>query len=156
MTFIGMSANQKDFEILKSKFDGLNIIRIDDDNIQNLQNIKFDSIIIHEKMSIKKHVKAFEKICKNLRYFLVNFDKNVNVDILKNNRMTVITYGLNHKSTITASSIQEDYIMVALQRDIFDREGKLQEIREQPIKTVQHLDIYGHMLMFVLSLLYNS
>ena len=63
MTFIGMSANQKDFEILKSKFDGLNIIRIDDDNIQNLQNIKFDSIIIHEKMSIKKHVKAFEKIC---------------------------------------------------------------------------------------------
>ncbi len=159
MTFIGIIANQKEFEIIKSQIEWknkFNIILINDNNIENLQNIKFEILIIHEKMIIKKHMKEFEKICRNLQYLLVNFDKNMNLEILNGSKIKIITYGLNHKCTVTASSIKEDSIMVALQREILDKNGNLQVIEEQRLKTIENLDVYGHMLLFILNIIYGK
>lgn len=162
MTFIGIIANQKEYEMIKKKLekqsrqDTLNIILIHEANIQNLQNIRFDILIIHEKMSIRKHIKAFEKICQNLYGLLINFDKNKNLEIFNGHPMTVITYGLNHKCTVTASSIQEDSIMVALQREILTRRGTLQEMEEKRIERIEDLDVYGHMLLYILDVLYGK
>ncbi len=162
MIFIGMMANQKEYEMIKNEIEKqmgkekVSMVFIHEENIQNLQNIKFDVLIIHEKMPIQKHMKAFEKICQNLRNLLINFDKNNNLEVLNGNRMTVITYGLNHKCTVTVSSIQEDSIMVALQREILNKQGNLQEIEEKRIHTIENLDVYGHMLLYILSILYGK
>lgn len=161
MTFIGICSNEKDFKIIKSQFtkqnksQDINFIYIKDSNIKNLQNIKFDALVIHEKIPIIENLEALEKICKNIRYLLINFDKNVNLNILNGNRLTVLTYGHNHKCTVTASSIKEEVIMIALQREVLDRKGILHGIEEEKMDIIQNLDVYGHMLLFVLGLIYD-
>lgn len=160
MTFVGVCSNERELEIIKSQFNkqkntDFNFISINDRNVENLQNIKFDCLIINEKMPIVKNMKAFEKVCKNIKYLLINFDKNVNLNVFNENKLTVITYGLNHKCTVTASSIKEEAIMVALQREVLNRKGNVQGIEEQRMEIISNLDVYGHMVLFILNLLYS-
>ena len=75
---------------------------------------------------------------------------------MNNSKLHVVTYGLNHKCTITASSIKEDNLMIALQREISDRFGNIMDIGEKSIYPVENLDIYGNMVIFILELLYNK
>ena len=159
MTFIGIVAKQKEFEILQSRIEKqkeINIILITVDNIENLQNIKFNTIIINIEMPNWHDKKIFENICKNAKYIVVNTDKNKNIDILEGKQKTIITYGLNHKSTITVSSIKEDCIMVAIQREFINIQGKLQEIEEERVKRIRNLDIYGHIVLVICNILYGK
>ena len=161
MTFLGIISNEKDFEIIKSEIlkqvKNLEIICINKKNIKNLQNVRFETLIIDEELSIKpEDVHLLEKICKNLKYLIINTDKNKNLDIFSGNRLHVITYGLNHKCTVTVSSIGEESIMVALQREILDKYGNLMEIGEKRVNKMQHLDIYGNMAIFITELIYNK
>ena len=89
-----------------------------------------------------------------LKYLIVNTDKNTYVNILNNDRICIITYGLNHKCTVTASSIKEENIMIALQREIIDRYGHLMIIGEKRVKPIENLDVYGTMTIFIIKLLY--
>ena len=152
MIFVAMLANRKEYEILKEQMSNkISMIFIDDTHIENLQNIKFDTLIINKP--IKTHQKEFEKICKNARYLLVNSDQNKSIENVKG---TIITYGLNHKCTVTASSIKEDSIMVALQREFINKQGKLEEIEEERVETIDNLDVYGHIIWFILNKIYGK
>ena len=161
MTFLGIIDNEKDFEIIKSeilkKVENIEIICINKKNIKNLQNVRFETLIIDKELSIKpEEVQLLEKICKNLKYLIINTDKNKQLDIFSGNRLHAITYGLNHKCTVTVSSIREESIMVALQREILDKYGNLMEIGENRINKIQQLDTYGNMAIFVTELIYNK
>lgn len=158
MVFVGVICYEKDFKNIKShlysKCNDIECIFVQDSNIVNLQNIKFDCFIIHEQMPILKNIGALEKIFKGLKYLVVNSDKNTKLNILNGNRVNVITYGLNHKCTVTASSIQEDTVMIALQREILNKYGKVYEISEKKIEVEKDLDIYSYMLIFIIEVLY--
>ena len=149
----------KDFNIIKLEIEksikDASIILIDKENIENLQNIKFEALIINSEINLdNKSIVFLQKICKNLKYLIVNTDKNTYVNILNNDRICIITYGLNHKCTVTASSIKEENIMIALQREIIDRYGHLMIIGEKRVKPIENLDIYGTMTIFIIKLLY--
>ena len=159
MIFIGIIANQKEFEALNERLDGLkdiDMVLIDKNNLENLQNVKFDSLIIHQAMPAGCNLQAFERICQNVQYLIVNVDKNRDIKILKNNQRTVINYGLNHKCTVTLSSIRDDYIMVALQREIINKNGNIEEIGEQKVQKTRKLDIYGHLLLAIIDKIYGK
>ena len=54
--------------------------------------------------------------------------------------MTVITYGFNSKATITASSVEEDQVMVCLQRTMKTREGKQMEPQEIEMPKLENVN----------------
>ncbi len=159
MIFFGIISSKKDFDIMKKELEkslkNVNLILISEDNIENLQNIKFEALIINDELHIKEsNIMFFQKICENLKYLIINSDRNNFFDILNNNRLCVITYGLNHKCTVTASSITEEYVLVALQREIIDKYGNLMVIGEKRVNTVKEMDVYGVMAIFILKLIY--
>jgi len=159
MIFFGIISSKKDFDIMKKEIEkslkNVNLILISEDNIENLQNIKFEALIINDELHIKEsNIMFFQKICENLKYLIINSDRNNFLDILNNNRLCVITYGLNHKCTVTASSITEEYVLVALQREIIDKYGNLMVIGEKRVNTVKEMDVYGVMAIFILKLIY--
>lgn len=161
MSFLGIISNKKDFDIIRKKLENAlpdeDIILINEKSLKNLQNIKFNALIINDELKLdKNNITILEKICKDIKYLIINYDRNNYLSILNNSKLHVVTYGLNHKCTITASSIKEDNLMIALQREISDRFGNIMDIGEKSIYPVKNLDIYGNMVIFILELLYNK
>ncbi len=161
MIFVGVICKEKDFELIEdvllNTVKDVKLIYLNEENIKNFQNVKFDSIILNEELNIKKcNEKIIQKICNNLKYLLINTDKNINLNIFNGNMLNIITYGLNHKCTITPSSIKEEYIMLAIQREILDKYGRLIEIGEKKIINNKDLDIYGNALICIIEILYKK
>ena len=76
MIFFGIISNKKDFNIIKLEIEksikDASIILIDKENIENLQNIKFEALIINSEINLdNKSIVFLQKICKNLKYLIV-------------------------------------------------------------------------------------
>ena len=110
-----------------------NVLFIKEKSVENIKNIKFETIIIARKFN---KIECLKKILENATYLIVNSDIENNLNLLANIKATVITYGFNSKATITASSVEEDEILLCIQRAFQDKNHKdieLQEIK-MPIK----------------------
>ena len=106
-----------------------NVLFIKEKSIENIKNIKFETIIIARKFNKIEHLK---KLLENTDYLIVNSDIENNFKLLQNMKTIVITYGFNSKSTITASSVGEEEILLCIQRMLKDKNGKeidLQEVK---------------------------
>lgn len=104
-----------------------NVLFIKEKSIENIKNIKFETIIIARKFNKIEHLK---KLLENTNYLIVNSDIENNFKILENMKTTVITYGFNSKSTITASSVGEEEILLCIQRMLKDKNGKEIDLQE--------------------------
>lgn len=140
MSLIGIISNSKTYENLKhelcknEKNNTYQFIHIRKQSLENIRNIKFDVIIITTNINnLLEKKEVIEKICVNSKYLLLNADVGINLKILQNKKITVITYGLNQKSTVTISSIKEDEILIALQRTIKNLKEKNIEIGEKRV-----------------------
>ncbi len=118
MSFIGVIASKKCFENIKKKVtekikdENINFIQINLRSIENVKNIKFETIIIEDNLEkFKNHQEILKKILENTQYMMINTDKNPEQENIKKlpNR---ITYGLNQKAMVTVSSISETDILV--------------------------------------------
>lgn len=105
------------------------VLFIKEKSIENIKNIKFETIIIARKFKNKEMLK---KILENASYVVINSDIENNLSLLEDINATVITYGFNSKATITASSVGEEEIMLCLQRTLRTKSKK--EIEPQEIK----------------------
>lgn len=140
MSFIGVVASRKCFENIKKKIteqikdETINFIQINLRSIENIKNIKFETIIVEDNLEkFKNNKEIIEKICKNVQYLMINTDKNLEqkgTEKVQNK----ITYGLNQKADVTVSSISDTDILVYWQKDISDKEGNKIEIEERRIK----------------------
>lgn len=83
-------------------------------NIDNIKNVKFKIIVLNKEL-INKNL---ESILLNAEYLIFNSD--INVKLVENLNLKVITYGFNSKATVTASSITEEEMLVCIQRNIVD------------------------------------
>lgn len=141
MFFIGIITNQKNeiyFKKEVSKYVPVeNIIFITAKNIYNVKNVKFETIIMDEKINNKIEIR---KIISNSKYLLLNTDIEIDIEILDNLNLTVISYGFNNKSTFTVSSIEENNMIICLQRVIFNKNGYKIEPQEYQIKNQQNVD----------------
>ena len=140
MVFIGIICDNKDEKYLKKTLESNfksnkkqnSVIIINEKSIENIQNVQFETVLIssnNEKVLSQKE--AIKKILNNVKYLIINADIKTNFEILNNMNLNVITYGFNSKSTVTASSVEED-ILVCIQRKISNINNNV--VDEQEVK----------------------
>lgn len=108
------------------------VIVINEKSINNIQNVQFETILIcdnNEEVISKKEI--IKKLLINVKYLIINADIKINLELLNNMNLNVITYGFNSKSTVTASSVEED-VLICIQRKILNINNNM--VDEQEIK----------------------
>ena len=164
MDFIGVITSKKNEELLKKTIIqnlkeynlNINIIVINEVNIENIKNVKFDSIIINEdNILISDKNKILKKILSQVNFLILNSDIYSNIEIIDNLKLNIITFGLNSKATLTASSIEKDNICISLQRSIKTKKGNIIEPKEISKKTNKE-DVYRAIIGYILFLIYSD
>lgn len=164
MAFIGVIAESKnEMQIkrildnsLNSKHKEHTIIVINDKNIENIKNIRFETLLIASLDGITNK-NTINEFLKNCKYLVISADiDNSAIELNNNIKLNVITFGFNQKSTITASSV-EDELMICIQRKIYNINGKViepQELKEKniiynmPQNAHNSMGIVGIMLIY--------
>lgn len=142
MSFIGVICKAKNEsyieQILTKSLKENTIIVFTKENIENLKNVKFETILIlsnNEQILCKKEIA--KNIIKKAKYLVINFDEEINLDLLENMDLNVITFGFNSKSTITASSVRDEGILLCVQRNMLLTNGNKVEPQEISIRKVE-------------------
>lgn len=157
MSFIGIIAENKNEayinKVLTQKLNNYNIININERNIENIKNVRFETILISgNNKKILTKLDILKNIISNVKYLIINADIETNMLVLDNVDINVVTFGFNSKSTITTSSVKEENILICIQRTI--QNVKNEEIEPQEIlvsKSTLNDDMYA--IMGVISLL---
>lgn len=163
MAFIGIITSNKNEETLKKTLVKTlknckvkhNLIVINEENIDNMKNIKFNSIIMNKENNIEEDKKdILNHLINNAKYLIINSDIYKNKDRKYNSEATIITYGYNLDATLTTSSVSEKDVLLCIQRDIkVDDRNKI-----EPKEVYSHIlgnDIYNTMANNAVKLLYR-
>lgn len=155
MFFIGFITNQKNEIFIKKRLSQFmntnNIIFINDKNITNIKNIKFELIVIDTKIN---NFVELRKILSETKYILLNADININDEAIKNLNLMIITYGFNSKSTFTVSSVTENEVIICLQRIIFGKNSNKIEPQEYQLKIEKNTEKYAIIATEIIKILY--
>ena len=154
MFFNGIIREEKNEKYIKGmrrqNINNSNVIVINEKNIDNSKNVKFKIIVLNKEL-INKNL---ESILLNAEYLILNSD--INVKLVENLNLKVITYGFNSKATVTASSITEEEMIVCMQRHIVDMYNNKFEPQEIHIQKNELLDIYDNMYIMCIKILYGK
>ena len=137
MVLIGIVANKKCFEIIKTEImkreKQINIIHITPLSLENMKNIKFDTVIIEEDLKKYQNQKEqLKKICKEASYVIINTD--INQEYKEIESKNLISCGINQNAIVTISSNSEEDILIFWQKSIENKIGNRIEIEERRIK----------------------
>ncbi len=152
MFFIGIITNQKNERYVKNELSQENILFINDKTIANMKNIKFDAIVIDNKINNRNNLR---KILSNTKYVILNSDIEIDLEVIKGLDTTIITYGFNSKSTFTVSSLTENNIIICLQRIIFKPNGEKVEPGEYQLNLDENTEKYAIIFTRILEELYR-
>lgn len=134
MSFVGIiteNRNEISVKNIISKNIKADVISINEKNIENIKNVKFETILvcgINEKVFKKDEI--LKKIISNVKFLIINSDIDKYLDMLTNLNVVVISFGFNQKSSVTASSVNDDSILVCIQRNIKNIDDKTIEPQE--------------------------
>ena len=165
MHFIGIFSNYSEYEMIKQNIikivnrKDLELIHISSKNIENLKNIVFETIVLcHQKNINDEQKNILNKFCSNSMFIVVNADVFCNTKMISNKKINCISYGLNQKSTITISSIQEEKAILSIQRNINNLEQKTIEMGEVEIDVGQYKpnQIENILAIFGIYLIYST
>lgn len=139
MFFIGIISDKDYYKIENELYEVLNekeysIINITNYTINDIRNIRFDVIlIINVDNLLLESYEILKKIIDNSKYLVINTDIDNNLRFLEDLKINVITYGFNSKTTITTSSIKQEEILVCIQRNIKNINGKVIEQQDKKV-----------------------
>lgn len=125
-----------------------------ENTILNMHNVRFDIFILGKKIS--KSQELVRTLAKGADYFIFNSDIKENLPLLEDLDLKIITYGYNQKATITASSVDENKMMICLQRSIENIKQKKIEPQEIEIEVTDKMQGVAGMELVGLQLLYSS
>lgn len=157
MSFIGILTEHKNETYLKKQLESKQwgeVFFLDENTLKNMHNIKFETFLFGKK--IKQNQDIIRSMAQKVNYFIVNSDIKENVSTLNNLDLRLITYGYNQKATITTSSVEENKIMICLQRsikNIYQEEIEPQEIEMEVLEKINDEAI---MEFASLSLIYSQ
>ena len=161
MAFIGIIADNKYESGLKRILEGRintpnkehTIVVINDRSIENVKNIRFETILIMNLNKVEEKQELLKELFKNSKYLVINAYMESNLQFTEDMKLNVITFGFNSKSTITASSVEENFI-ICIQRNIIDINKKTLEPQEIEVKVIdKKLSNNSHNLMGIASIL---
>jgi len=102
---------------------------------------------------VKGYEQELNELFRNCKYLSLNADMNSSLEIVNNMKLNIITFGFNTKSTITASSVENNFL-ICLQRKIIDVNKKVIEPQEIEVKiSNKKLSNSSHNLMGIASIL---
>lgn len=157
MSFIGIITNAKNetnmTNILLKNFQKEQIIFITDKNIENMKNIRFETVVIDMEL---KHIEKLKNILLNSKYLILNADILINLKLLENLNLAVISYGFQSKATFTVSSVSENNIIICLQRIMKTIKGRKYEPQEFEVINNQNLDIHEIICLQIILLFYEK
>ena len=133
--------------IKKEQVNNCEILYIKKKNIDNIKNIKLETLVINKKI---EDMEKISKIIENTKNVIINLDFN---KIEKQNKF--ISYGYNSKSDITISSIDEDEALIYIQKEITSIFGRKIEPQEVKVKLKSDINIYNIMIIIALNVLYT-
>lgn len=123
MAIIGIITNSNNIIELQN-----NLIIINERTIQNVRNVKFDVILIHEEIKENKKIK---ELINNSRYLIINTDFKENIKLIGENfKGVVITFGFYSKSSIRIISNENEEIILEIQREIKNLKDEKIECQE--------------------------
>ena len=125
-----------------------------ENTILNMHNVRFDIFLLGKKIS--KNQELVRTLAKGADYFIFNSDIKENLPLLEELDLKIITYGYNQKATITASSVDENKMMICLQRSIENIKQKKIEPQEIEIEVTDKMQGVAGMELVGLQLLYSS
>ena len=155
MAFIGVISDRKKFQniekILKSKNKKeYTLININRKSISNLKNIKFDIIIFLDLLgNFKFNSEDLHLICKDIKYLVINSDLDYKEQLLENVNANIITFGLNHLSTVTYSSVTDEKIWISIQRSFKDVQGNIIDVGEYCININKEFRAFLYEIMAI-------
>ncbi len=164
MHFIGIFSNDLEYEMIKQNIikivnrKDLEFIHISSKNLENMKNIVFETIVLCHQENIDDGQKnILNKLCSNCTFAIVNADVFCKTKIISNKKTNCISYGLNQKSTITISSIQEDKAILSIQRNISNLDNKIIEMGEMEVdlKKYKPIQIENILAICTIYLIYN-
>lgn len=135
--------------ITKKMVNNSDILYIKEKNIENIKNIKLETLILNRNI---ENMSIMNKIMENSKNVILNLDFNGNV--LEKSNTNIISFGYNSKSDITVSSIEDDEILICIQstiKSIFNRTIEPQEIK---VNVRSDINIYNIMIIIALATLY--
>lgn len=133
--------------IKKEQVNNCEILYIKEKNIDNIKNIKLETLVINKKI---EDMEKISKIIENTKNVIINLDFN---KIEKQNKF--ISYGYNSKSDITISSIDEDEALIYIQKEITSIFGRKIEPQEVKVKLKSDINIYNIMIIIAINVLYT-
>lgn len=157
MSFIGIISESRNEayinRILNNKLTNKNIININEKNIENIKNVTFETILINgENAKILSKLHILKNMITKAKYLVINADVENNLIVLDNINANVITFGFNSKSTITASSVNDENILICVQRIIEDINREKIEPQELLIN-IDTISVGVHTVMGIVALL---
>ena len=135
----------------KLKLAESSVLFIKEKSIENIKNIKFETILVARSF---ENTEILKKMLENSTYVVINSDIENNFELIEDLNATVVTYGFNSKATITASSVGEEEMMICLQRTIQNKNKE--NIEPQEIKVPIYEDASCTMAVTAILLLYSS
>ena len=157
MAFIGIvtdSKSESNIEKLLSSIKYLDenkVIFIKEKNINNIKNVRFDTVIINKEF---EKVDELNRVLENAKNISINIDINLKKDNLNIIDSNLITYGFNSKSSITISSVTDDDVLICVQRNIYSNYGEI-EVQEIKLENNENYSIYDLIVVLVLFLIYT-
>lgn len=161
MAFIGIIADNKHElqikRILESRLNSPNkaytIVVINDKSISNVKNIRFETILAMDLDVVENEKDSLNEIIKNAKYLVLNADLENNIEEIQNVDLNIITFGFNSKATITASSVENNFI-ICLQRKVISLEQQVIEPQELEVKLDKiNAQVNNHNIMGIASIL---
>jgi len=121
-----------------------------------MKNIKFETILMCINTINSEKQEILKQMLQSTSYAIINAD-TVNNELLKESKAMVITYGFQAKATITMSSIDDENMILCIQRGFTN----IHHISVEPQEISIHLNEllgnkYSKMGSFVVKLLYES
>lgn len=133
--------DNKTIAILTNKGNFIILFEITPELVNSISklNINFD-IVLHTSLEPKDYKNVLvNELIKNAKYFIMNIDEKGSFNLLRNNVTSiVVSYGLNKKATVTASSLElseKIQFNICIQREIFTLNNQKIEPMEYPIYT---------------------
>lgn len=163
MIFIGVISKYPEFEVLRKNIrscknkNEITLININKKSIENLKNVKFDTIVLLDSLEeLKDKNNNLQKMCTNLKYLIINSDIEIRTNTFSHIKANVITYGLNHISTVTFSSIADETMLISVQRAFENYNKKNIEVGEYDVKVQkeERINLYEILLDFIIEKLY--
>lgn len=135
----------------KLKLPESSVLFIKEKSIENIKNIKFETILVARSF---ENTEILKKMLESSTYVVINSDIENNFELIEDLNATVVTYGFNSKATITASSVGDEEMMICLQRTIRNKNNE--NIEPQEIKVPIYEDASCTMAVTAILTLYSS